>query len=630
MPHDPPKGVYPPFSLLDDAVQKTIPDQFSFDTCSAGSVMFSQEMSRIEHLTILAEGRACFFYQSGSDRLLEGEIGPGDCFGGLSLLYNDQMAVHSLQILEPARVMLLEASLFLELCRKNPSFQDFFALEMGRCMGSRIFADIIAGRTWDRKLTLPFFNQPVSAIFRPNITTCDHDDTIAAAAAKMNRQKSSAVLVRARDKSITGIVTDADLKSRVIAAELSHDIPVSKIVSSPLATISANAQVFEAFLTMIREDKRHLVVTGKAGDISGIISEKDLISAQTRTTFLLIKSVTSATSMDTLAGIHESLEKMLLDPISTGASADYLTRLIAAFSDAIIHKAVEFSIEEAGPPPCRFAFLTMGSEGRQEQTLISDQDNAIVFEDLPDKTASDSAKAYFDGLASGICRRLDLAGYQYCEGNNMAQNPQWCQPLSVWKTYFKKWIRSASPEDLLHSSIFFDFRGTWGDTSLADELKSFLSAAIGKWSGFLRNMTENTLHFKPPLGMFGKFIVETRGDHKDAMDIKYAILPIIDFARIYALQNGIPQTNTLDRLFRLYTRHALTSKEYTDLLQAYNFLMGLRFRRQITTIMDEKMTPDNYIYPGHLSSLDQMMLREILKLVEKLQQKMNIEFTGVA
>ena len=620
----------PPFSDLNKDQRKEVMDHLVVTAHPAGSLIFTQEISHLDRLIILASGQANFFYLSGRQKLLGGTLGPGDIFGGLSLLYNDRMAIHSLKLTAEARLMNLDASLFLKLVAKTPDLKDFFALALGRCMGKKAFADILAARAWDKKLTLPFFNQPVSAIFRANIVTCDHNDPISAAVKKMDRDNASALLVRSPDKTITGIVTDADLKSRVMAQGLGLETAVSQIASAPLATISSQSQVFEAFITMIKEDKRHLAVTGNAGDISGIISEKDLIAAQTRATFLLIRSVTAAKDMDALAGIHKDLEKMLLDPIGTGASADYITRLIAAFSDAIIDKALEFSIKEAGPLPCRFVFLTMGSEGRQEQTLISDQDNAIVFEDLKDPKQGEVAKTYFDGLARGICSRLDLAGYQYCDGNNMAQNPLWCQPLSVWKDYFRKWIRSASPEDLLHSSIFFDFRGTWGDMSIALELKTYLLDAIGKWSGFLRNMTENTTHFKPPLGLFGKFIVETKGKYKDAMDIKYAILPIIDFARIYALHNGISQTNTLERLFRLYTRHALTGKEYTDLTQAYHFLMGLRFRRQITTIMDEKQRPDNYIYPGNLSTLDQLMLKEILKMIEKLQQKMTIEFTGVA
>ncbi|MCK5163561.1 MAG: cyclic nucleotide-binding protein, partial [Desulfobacula sp.] len=216
----------------------------------------------------------------------------------------------------------------------------------------------------------------------------------------------------------------------------------------------------------------------------------------------------------------------------------------------------------------------------------------------------------------------------FCDGNNMAKNSKWCKPLSKWKGYFNSWIRTSNPENLLHSSIFFDFRGTWGDMALADELKKYLLDAIGGWSGFLRNLTENTLYFKPPIGRFGRLVVQTQGEHKGSLDIKLAMLPLIDFTRVYALKNKISQTNTLTRLFRLYTRHALTNKEYTDIVKAYNYMMQLRFLRQITTIMDEEKSPDNYINPHNLSALDQTMLKEIFKMTEKLQQKLSIEFTG--
>ena len=619
-----------PFAALTSDEERRLVDNLAFITIAKGHVIYTQEISRVTQIYIIVWGRLSYRFTRGTATLLSGTLSTNDIFGGLSVLFNDHMAIHTLVALEECRCLVLDKDLFTDLCRCNPDFFDYFALRLGRAMKDKTFADVLARRKLDRSLNLPFFNQPVSAIFRANIATCAEDATIREAARKMTRQKANAILVKSKSKQIKGIVSDSDLRSRVVAKNLPLSTPVSDIFSAPLITISSDAQVFEAFLTMVSKDKRHLAVTGNAGDISGIISEKDLIDAQSRSTFLLIKSVRAAKGMKDLDNIHARLEQMLLDPIGNGANADYITRLITTFSDAIIDRVITFALERSGPPPCRFVFLTMGSEGRGEQTLISDQDNAIVFEDMEDEGEAKAAKAFFDTLSKRICSMLDRAGYRFCDGNNMAQNPDWCQPLGVWKSYFKRWIRAASPEDLLHSSIFFDFRPTWGQISLAEELKSFLLAAIGGWSGFLRNMTENAIYFKPPLGLFGKFMVETKGEYKDALDIKLSMLPIVDFSRIYALQNGIPQTNTLTRLFRLYPRHALTSREYTDIVQAYNFLMGLRFRRQITAVIDEEATPDNYIYPGNLSSLDQMMLKETFRLIEKLQQKLNIEFTGVA
>lgn len=618
-----------PLSALSPDQEKLIAGRAEYLEFSKGEHILVQEISQVKQIYIVAKGCLEYHYDHGDVRKLKGSIKINGFFGGLSVLFNDHMAIHSLTAKKKTRTMTLPSDIFLELCHQNQTFYDYFALALGRCMANKTFAALIARRLQDRELNLPFFNQPVSAIFRANILTCTPDMDIGEAAKKMKTHNTSAILLRSQGKGVNGIVTDADIKSRVAAEYLPFTTPVSKIASYPVETISADCQVFEAFLAMIDRDKRHLAVTGKSGDISGIITEKDLIEAQTRSTFLLIKAVKSANGMKELDNIHDRLERMLLDPISNGANTDYITRLISTFSDAIIDKIISFSIAETGPPPCKFVFLTMGSEGREEQTLISDQDNAIIFEDLAASRDEEKAKAYFDKLAQRICQKLDRAGYRFCEGNNMAQNPDWCQPLSTWKKYFKKWIRAASPEDLLYSSIFFDFRGTWGHTVLADELKAYLLSAIGKWSGFLRNLTENAVYFKPPMGMFGKFLVEPKGPHKDSLDIKLAIMPIIDFARIYALKNKISQTNTRVRLFRLYTRHALTAREYTDILQSYNFLTGLRFRRQITTILDENAAPDNYINPSNLSSLDRMMLKETFKLVEKLQQKLNIEFTGV-
>ena len=620
----------PVFAFLSKTEEQVLYNAFSYEKHAKGAILFVQEISRVEKVLVLSKGSAVFYFESDNTKQLKGKLLPGDTFGGLSILFNDSMAIHTLTTLEETVFLTIDAIIFSDLCKKNKKFTEYFTNEFGKCMLNRTFANIVARQVLDNSLNLPFFNQPISAIFRPNIATCPSDTPIQDAALRMSKHNSSAILIKSATQQIIGIVTDADLREKGLAVKISPLTPVSDIMSAPLISISSDCQVFEAFLTMIQKDKRHLAVYGKSGEISGILTEKDLISAQTRSTFLLIKSIKAATKMTDLENIHSKLERMLLDPIRNGANAEYITRLITTFSDAIIERIMAFSLAIAGPPPCKFVFLTMGSEGREEQTLISDQDNAIIFEDLDNLKATKEAKTYFDHLSQLVCSRLDMAGYQFCEGNNMAQNPKWCQPLSTWKENFTRWIRTGNPEDLMYSSIFFDFRGTWGEMSLSNCLKTHLLKSIQGWSGFLRHLSENALYFKPPLGRFGKFLVDSEGENKDAFDIKQAMLPLIDFARVYALKNQISQTNTLTRLFRLYTKHALTNKEYNNIVQSYNYLMDLRFRRQITTIMDEEKKPDNYINPTNLSYLDQQMLREIFKMTEKLQQKLHYDFTGIA
>ncbi len=612
-----------PLSILSNDRQKKVNSKFLVEKISKNRVILEQEITRVEKFYILSKGAATFYYDQNGRQILTGQLKPGDNFGGISILLNDAVSIRSLITLEDCQFKTIPADAFLKLCSENEAFQDYFTSQFGKCMLNKSFAGIISRQIKDKEFSLPFFNRPIQTIFKPSILSCTMDTTINDASLKMSKNGASAIFVKKKKMGIKGIVTDADLREKALGKNMDLNLPVSTIMSSPLVTISGDCQVFEAFLTMNKEDKRHLVVHGQSGNITGIINEKDLISAQVESTYLLIKRVKSAKAISDIENIHSKLETMLLDPIKNGANTEYITRLITTFADAIIDKTISFAMEKIGKPPCKFVFLTMGSEGRGEQTLVSDQDNAIIFEDTKN---SETAKKYFDALAILICDQLALAGFKYCDGNNMAKNPRWCQPLSQWKKYFKSWIETPVPENLLNSSIFFDFRGTWGEIALADELKNFLFNSIKKGSFFLRNLAENALTVKPPISMFGKLITKTEGERKGSLDIKKTMLPIVDFARIYALNNAIPQSNTLARLFRLYTRHAITNKEYMDIIRAYNYMMRLRFFRQITTIGDEEKPADNYIYLDNLSALDHILLKEIIKTTEKIQQKLTGEF----
>mgnify|MGYP002725627680 CR=1 FL=1 len=624
------KKITAPFSLLPEKAQKNIYDHFSFEDHKKGSILLVQELSKVEKLYVLSKGSAQYYYEENFAKTLKNNLKEGDNFGGISILMNDSISTRTLEVLEDSNFLTLDAHYFLEICAQFEKFQEYFTAEFGKCMLNKSYAGIILRHIRDKEFNLPFFNQPISAMFRPHIITCPVDTPIQAAAQKMKKSASSAVLIKDKAKKIIGLVTDADLKTKVLADELDPIEPVSKIMSSPVITIPADSQVFEAFLDMTLQDKRHLAVSNKTNNIIGIITEKDLISAQASSTYLLIKTIQSAHTIDQLKGFHSKLTEVLLDPIKNGSNPEYITKLITAFSEAILDKIIHFTIDEIGEPPCKFVFMIMGSEGRDEQTLISDQDNALLYEDISDPDEAAKVLEYFTKFSELTCNQLDIAGFKFCDGDNMAKNPKWCQPLSVWKEYFTNWVRSLNPEKLLYSSIFFDFRGAWGDLTLTDELKSHLQESVKEWPGILRSLTVNSFGFKPPISFFGNFIVKEDGKHEGSFDIKKALLPIIDFARIYSLKEGISTTNTLTRLFRLYTKNKLSNKEYLNLIRSYNHMMNLRFLRQITTIMDEGEEPDNYINPSNLSSLDQAMLKEIFKIIEKLQQKLKVEFMGAS
>jgi CBS domain-containing protein len=345
---------------------------------------------------------------------------------------------------------------------------------------------------------------------------------------------------------------------------------------------------------------------------------------------VLIRAISEATNIENIIEKHGQLPRLLYSMIDSGAKIRNVTWLITTVSDTILKKLIGFAIEELGPPPCHFAFIILGSEGRKEQTLKTDQDNAIIFEDIEKRAEKPNGdvQKYFLTLGDKVCTWLDRTGYDFCPGNIMAKNPKWCQPLSVWKEYFSDWIHAAGPEDLLHSSIFFDFRFVYGEPALVDSLSNYLLDSLVGWSGFFRHMTENAVSFKPPLGIFGNFQVKSKGIHRNCLNVKTAMTPIVDFARIYALHSGIKETNTQERLYQLYLKKQLSSNEYSEIEQTFSFIMQIRFLHQLNAIINEGVKPDNYINPKNLSTIQQKTLKEVFKRVAKIQTKISFEFTG--
>ena len=342
----------------------------------------------------------------------------------------------------------------------------------------------------------------------------------------------------------------------------------------------------------------------------------------------LIREINQATKVEEIIGKHSQLPRLIHSMLTSGTKIRTVTWLVTALSDAILNKLLTFATAKLGDPPVPFAFITLGSEGRKEQTLKTDQDNAIIFKDPNEGQTSENLQPYFLKLGEKVCTWLDQSGFDFCQGGIMAKNPKWCQPLSIWKKYFSSWIHAASPEDLLHTSIFFDFRFAYGDRQISDDLSAHLLNSLSGWAGFFRNMAVNAVYFKPPIGLFGNFLVNSKGPHKHCFDIKMASIPIVDFARIYSLKHEIKETSTQARLYQLYIKKVLSRHEYNELEQAYSFNMQIRFMGQIQAILGQNMKAHNFINPKQLSSIEKRMLKEILKKIKSVQAKLSVDFIG--
>ncbi len=342
---------------------------------------------------------------------------------------------------------------------------------------------------------------------------------------------------------------------------------------------------------------------------------------------ILLREIGCAQTPDDIIRFNAIQPYLIATLLESGAKTQSINSLTTSINDAIRKRLIECAIEQLGTPPAAFAFMVFGSEGREEQTLHTDQDNAIVYEDIPQEK-EDSVREYFLALGKVVCTWLNDAGYVFCKGNNMAMNPELCQPSSVWKKYFGNWVFAATGEDLLRTKIFFDFRFAFGEESLVDGLKDHLNRVVSENFRFLQILARDILNMEPPIGRFGKFIVETAGENRGGLDIKKAMVPIVDFARIYALKHEINAVNTIKRLDALRDIKILTNLGHQEMIQAYGFLMQMRLNIQADAVSSGSKQPDNIIFPKKLTSIEQHLLKEIFNQTKNYQTRLSYDFTG--
>lgn len=475
--------------------------------------------------------------------------------------------------------------------------------------------------------SLLFLNQPIKYSLK-NFVSCQMKTSIAEATRIMAGSRLSSILVTSESGEMIGIITDMVLRERVIAENLSYDTPVFKVMSSPLIYIASNALIFEAVLLMQEKGIKHLVVQNSSGETISVISNEELLHVHRYSTAFMLSEIREADSIDDILSTHIRVPRIVKSLIDSGAHAKNITRVITKISDTVLEKIIDFAIEELGEPPKRFAFISLGSEGRGEQTLVTDQDNAIIYEDITSGEEA-SVQAYFKEFGEKVCTWLDMAGYDFCLGEIMAMNQKWCQPISVWKEYFSTWMKKRDPKDLLEVSIFFDFRCLYGDTSFTKELRGHIAELVSFEAVFLQHFAKTSLAFRPPIDFFGNIQAGSSAEHSNSVDIKNVIACIVGLGRVYAVEAAMESTNTIERIEQLYKIGKLNRATHTEIIEAYNYLMQQRFRHQVDMI-DRGKEPDNFIDLDDLSHMDKVMLKKTFSQVVSMQKQLSLDFTGIA
>lgn len=425
------------------------------------------------------------------------------------------------------------------------------------------------------------------------------------------------VIVEANGLPI-GIVTDTDLRTKIANGRYPITIAVDKIMSAPVMTVPENVSLAEAQLLLLKYNVSHLCVTADGTDTSqirGIISEHDLIVAQANNPGVLIKEIKRSQNATTLQQVRQKLSELIRTSISKNIPLPHISNIASEINLAIIRRSIELAILNLGSPPARFAWLSLGSQGRKEQLLFTDQDSILIFEDVAEEKYRD-VREYFVKLAKRITATLQQTGYPACPHGHMANNLSWCKSLSEWFEQYESWIKNPGKKGEKVSGIFFDFEIVFGDSKLEEAITNIVFSNAANNATFFDYLGNDALKKPSPLTFFKKFNVDEEGEHKDLFDIKRrALMPLIDGARLLVLSQGIRGiNNTWLRFKQLAMQDSKHSETYLNCAEA--FLILSKFR----TI--EGLKNDNageYINLEELSKNDREKLKNAFEPMKDLE-----------
>jgi len=453
---------------------------------------------------------------------------------------------------------------------------------------------------------------------RPPVA-CLPGETVRRAIETMRNLAIGSMVVVNPDRIPIGILTLRDIADRVVLGTGAVDGPIERVMTSHPVTLPITETSYRAALTMIRHGVRHIVLVD--GDrLAGIVSERDLFGLQSSSVRDLSAAIKGAADLDAIERFGRDINGLARKLFEQGTAVGALTAFVAALNDLLTERVVQLEFARSELENLRYCWILMGSEGRSEQTLATDQDNGIIFAVTPGVSA-ESVRAAILPVAQRINRALDRAGYRLCPGEIMACNPQWTLSLDEWRQRFERWIDSGSPEALLHGAIFFDLRPLHGDLALGGELRHWLMQHAPRNPRFLHQMAANALKNRPPLGLLKRFAVDDEG--RINLKLNGATL-FVDAARIFTLAHGIDEVNTERRLRAAAPALRVPPREVDAWIAAFYHVQGLRLRRQ-TECMRQGLPADNRIDPYGLHDFDRRVLVSALEQARAIQRRIALD-----
>ena len=555
-----------------------------------------------DHLHIIRSGAVDVLDDEG---ILLDRRDAGRSFG-YSTLVGEPESRYTMIAVEDSLLLLLPRDEFQALTERNPDIVRFYSSQSRRIRAAAAelrgdqSTDVLRTRLGDFKI--------------PNPVSINPDASIREAAELMEDKLVSSLLITT-DGVLGGIVTDRDLRGRVVAKGLDISLPVSEVMTADPRAVTSDTLAFEAMIIMAELRIHHIPIVDD-GQLTGIVTAADVMRLLRHDPIYLTADLSRRNSPEELRNAYSQASEVAVRFIERGASSEETSGIMSIAADALARRLLKLGEERFGPPPVPYTFVVLGSQGRREMGLASDQDNALV---LSDDYVEAEHGEYFAELSSYVCQGLDTAGQVLCPGDMMASNPQWRMTVSQWVDTFNVWVTAPEPDALLHAQTFFDMRGVWGEIGLAETVHT---DAVGMARGARRmhaHLAALAARREPPLGFFRGLVVDRSGDYANTLNVKKGgTAGIVQMARLFALSSGVTALGTRRRLLDSAAAGGVSQKGAQDLVDAFDYLNAITLRHQAVQLR-EKATPDYHIDPGRLGKMDREHLRDSFQIIKDMQ-----------
>ena len=624
---------HPPFIFIAKEDLVNIADTITVSYFENGSILFKQGEIAPAYFYVVREGAVKLYNEFKSQQILIDVCDEGDIFGIRPLISADKPFTLTAIVSEESLVYKIPTSSFLQIIKTNKNVENYFSSSFAggiRNPYSSYSKHQLLRSNENSKFDNVELNDIQTIQFNNNPITCKSSTTIKIAAKIMKENNIGSIVIVNKALCPIGIITDRDLRNKVVAEEMSAENEVSKIMNSSPITVDPKLTTTDLQILMIKNNIHYVCVTEDGttnSKIIGVISEHDILVARGNDLSMFIRDIKRAKEPEHLIKLRLSAEKLLKTYLLQEVSISYISRIVTEINNVLNVKAIEISIsnllkEGKDIPNVKWCWLALGSYGREEQLFMTDQDNALVFENVSE-TEYDKVKNYFVLLAKSVNAILEKCGFKYCPANVMASNPNWCLSFNQWNQMFDKWIYTPGEKELMHSTIFFDFNPIYGDFELAKGMMENIYKSIESQESFLSFLARNALENPPPLSFFRYFMVEQNGEHKDEFDIKArAIMPLVDAARVLSLDAKITnEKRTIAKFNKLAEIEPENKELFEQLSDVYEILLRFKAIQGL-----KHNNSGRYFKPSELNKMERLMLHNCFKPIKELQTILTVRF----